>query len=55
MTPEMQKAKLAKLIEVEGFVDDNELFAVPMSDSVCPAICCTPDVNRHGIRTPFLG
>jgi hypothetical protein len=36
-------AKLAKLVELEGFEDENELFAAAMSDSVCPAICCNPD------------
>jgi hypothetical protein len=43
MTPEMRKAKLGKLVELEGFEDENELFAAAMSDSVCPAICCNPD------------
>ena len=43
MSPVMRKAKLAKLIELEGFEDENELFAAAMSDSVCPAICCNPD------------
>jgi hypothetical protein len=28
---------------IEGFEDENELFAAAMSDSVCPAICCNPD------------
>jgi hypothetical protein len=43
MTPEMRKAKLGKLVELEGFEDENELFAAAMSDSVCPAICCNRD------------
>ncbi len=43
MSPEMQRAKLAKLCEIEGFEDENELFAVVIADSVCPAICCNPD------------
>src|SRR5216683_2191518 len=42
MSPETRKAKLAKLVELEGFEDENELFASAMSDSVCPAICCNP-------------
>jgi hypothetical protein len=43
MSPEMRRAKLAKLVEFEGFEDESELFAAAMSDSVCPAICCNPD------------
>ena len=42
MSPEMRRAKLAKLVEVEGFDDESELFAAAISDSVCPAICCNP-------------
>ena len=40
MSPEMRRAKL---VELEGFPDENELFAAAISDSVCPAICCNPD------------
>src|SRR5579862_6913228 len=43
MTLEMRRAKLAKLVELEGFEDANELFAAAVSDSVCPAICCNLD------------
>ena len=43
MSPEMRRAKLAKLIEIEGFDDEDALFAAAISDSVCPAICCNPD------------
>jgi hypothetical protein len=43
MTPEMRHAKLAKLIEIEGFENKDALFASAISDSVCPAICCNPD------------
>ena len=43
MSPEMRRAKLAKLCEIEGFEDENDLFAAAISDSVCPAICCNPD------------
>ena len=43
MSPEMQRGKLAKLCEIEGFTDENELFAAAISDSVCVAICCNPD------------
>ena len=42
MSPEMRQAKLAKLCEIEGFPDENELFAAAITDSVCPAICCNP-------------
>ena len=43
LSKEMRAAKLAKLCEIEGFEDENELFAAAMTDSVCPAICCNPD------------
>ena len=43
MNPEMRRTKLAKLCEIEGFADENELFAAAISDSVCPAICCNPE------------
>ncbi len=43
LSEEMRRAKLAKLVEVEGFEDDAALFAASISDSVCPAICCNPD------------
>ena len=43
MTPEMRRAKLATLCEIEGFEDENDLFAAAITDSVCPAICCNPD------------
>src|SRR4051812_873971 len=32
-----------KLIEIEGFEDENALFAAAISDSICSAICCNPD------------
>ena len=35
MSPEMRRAKLAKLVEIEGFDDENALFAAAISDSVC--------------------
>ena len=43
MSPHLQRTKLAKLCEIEGFPDENELFVTTMADSVCPAICCNPD------------
>ena len=39
MTPEMRKAKLAKLVESEGFDSLDDLIAATISDSVSPAIC----------------
>ena len=43
MSPEMRRAKLSKLCEIEGFEGENDLFAAAISDSVCPAICCNPN------------
>jgi hypothetical protein len=43
MSPDMRRTKLAKLIEIEGFDNEDALFAAAISDSVCPAICCNPD------------
>ena len=43
MTPEMRRAKLAKLRDIEGFDNENDLFAAAIADSVCPAICCNPE------------
>jgi histidinol-phosphate/aromatic aminotransferase/cobyric acid decarboxylase-like protein len=42
LSKEQRTAKLAKLVEVEGFESEDELFAAAVSDSVCPAICCNP-------------
>ena len=35
----LRKAKLAKLIEIEGFNSTEDLIAAVFSDSVSPAIC----------------
>jgi hypothetical protein len=43
MSPELRRAKLRTLCETEGYVDESDLFAAAMTDSVCPAICCNPD------------
>ena len=43
MSPEMRRAKLRKLCEIEGFDDETALFAATIGDSVSPAICCNPD------------
>jgi hypothetical protein len=51
MSPEMRRAKLAKLVELEGFDDENALFAAAIADSVCPAICCNPEKPECGFTT----
>ena len=43
MTQGLRLAKLKKLCDIEGFDDENALFAAAISDSACPAICCNPD------------
>jgi hypothetical protein len=43
MSPDMRRAKLAKLCEIEGFEHENDLFAAAISDSICPAICCNSE------------
>jgi hypothetical protein len=43
LSEDMRAAKLAKLVELEGFDDEQALFAAAMTDSVCPAICCNSD------------
>ena len=42
LTNEQRAAKLAKLVELEGFESEDKLFAAAIADSVCPAICCNP-------------
>ena len=44
MTPEMRRDKLAKLIESEGFDDQDALLATVISDTISPAICCNPEI-----------
>ena len=39
MTDALHKAKLAKLIEIEGYDSIEDLIATVFSDSVSPAIC----------------
>ena len=41
----LTKAKLQKLIEIGGFVDDLALFQVSLGDAVCPAICMNEDCS----------
>jgi hypothetical protein len=42
VTPEVRRAKLARLCEIEGFETQEALFGAAASDSV-PAICCNPE------------
>ena len=39
MTDALHKAKLAKLIEIEGYDSLDELMEAVLSDAVSPAIC----------------
>ena len=39
MTDALDKAKLAKLLEIEGYDSIEELIAAVFSDAVSPAIC----------------
>ncbi|MGH2506401.1 MAG: hypothetical protein ACRDHZ_03145 [Ktedonobacteraceae bacterium] len=39
VSPAKQRAKLKKLIEIEGFESEDALLAAAVADSVCPAIC----------------
>lgn len=38
-SPARRRAKLAQLIESEGFESEDALLEAAISDSVCPAIC----------------
>jgi hypothetical protein len=39
MTDALDKAKLAKLVEIEGYDSADELMGAVFSDAVSPAIC----------------
>jgi hypothetical protein len=45
ITKEVRAAKLAKLMESEGFEQLEELLSAVVGDSVSPAICCNEDCN----------
>jgi hypothetical protein len=45
MDDALREAKLAKLIEIEGYDSADELLAAVFSDSVSPAICMNEDCN----------
>ena len=44
-TPAERRAKLAKLIEIEGYESIEELAEAILSDSVSPAICMNENCN----------
>ena len=41
----LRKAKLTKLLEIEGFATFEELAEKALFDSVSPAICCNPECS----------
>jgi hypothetical protein len=41
----LRKAKLAKILEIEGYDNVEELMEAVFSDSVSPAICMNEDCN----------
>ena len=45
MNAKLREAKLAKLIESEGYGTFEEMAAAIVSDSVSPAICVEPDCD----------
>jgi hypothetical protein len=45
MDAKLREAKLAKLIESEGYGTLEEMAAAIVSDSVSPAICVEPDCD----------
>ena len=45
ITAEDRRAKLAKLIAIEGYSSIEELVQAVLSDSVSPAICMNEDCN----------
>ena len=47
-----RRAKLEKLIEIEGFESEEALFAAAITDSVCPAICLNDDCDYTAEMEP---
>jgi hypothetical protein len=41
-----RKAKLAKLLEIEGFATSDDFAEAFVTDSVCPAICMSDDCDH---------
>ena len=42
----MKASKLMRVCEVEGFATIDDLIALSVADSVCPAICMTEGCNH---------
>ena len=47
-----RRAKLDKLIEIEGFESEEALFAAAITDSVCSAICLNDDCDYTAEMEP---
>jgi hypothetical protein len=45
MDDALREAKLAKLVEIEGYETADQLLEVVFSDSVSPGICMNEDCN----------
>lgn len=45
MDRNLKRAKLAKLIEIEGFETLDQMLQAVVADSVCPGICIDPGCN----------
>jgi hypothetical protein len=41
-----QEAKLAKLLEIEGYATSHDFAEAFVTDSVCPAICMSDDCDH---------
>jgi hypothetical protein len=48
----LKQAKLARLIEIEGFDNFEQLAQAVLSDSVSPAICTEPDCDYTAEMEP---
>lgn len=45
MDRDLKRAKLAKLVEIEGFKTLDQMLQAVVCDSVCPGICIDPACN----------
>ena len=45
MDDELRRAKLARLVEIEGYEAADDLLEAVFSDAVSPAICMNEDCN----------
>ena len=52
MEEPLRKAKLSKLIEIEGYDSIEQLAEVVFSDAASPAICMNEDCNFTGEMEP---